>query len=41
VSQLAECLDRTVGATEVLLVRARRAFRAAYESAGAAGEEQR
>jgi RNA polymerase sigma-70 factor (ECF subfamily) len=41
VSQIAECLDRTVGATEVLLVRARRAFRAAYESAEAAGQEQR
>ncbi len=33
VPQIADCLDRTVGATEVLLVRARRAFRAAYESA--------
>ena len=32
VAEMAEILDRTVGATEVLLVRARRAFRAAYES---------
>lgn len=32
VAQVAEHLRRTVGATEVLLVRARRAFRAAYEA---------
>jgi len=32
VPEVAEHLDRTVGATEVLLVRARRAFRTAYES---------
>jgi RNA polymerase sigma-70 factor (ECF subfamily) len=41
VPQIAECLDRTVGATEVLLVRARRAFRAAYESTSGPGEEPR
>ena len=35
VAEVANCLGRTVKATEVLLVRARRAFRAAYE----AGEE--
>lgn len=32
VAEIAACLDRTVGATEVLLVRARRAFREAYET---------
>lgn len=37
VREVAECLDRTVGATEVLLVRARAAFRARYE----ATEEER
>lgn len=31
VPEIAELVGRTVGATEVLLVRARRAFRAAYE----------
>ena len=31
VAEVAEHLDRTVGATEVLLVRARRAFRSGYE----------
>ena len=31
VAAVAECMGRTAGATEVLLVRARRAFRAAYE----------
>lgn len=41
VAQIAECLDRTVGATEVLLVRARRAFRAAYETVTTPGEEPR
>lgn len=41
VPQIAECIGRTVGATEVLLVRARRAFRAAYESAETAGQEER
>jgi RNA polymerase sigma-70 factor, ECF subfamily len=40
VSEVARHLDRTVGATEVLLVRARRAFRAAYESSRP-GEEGR
>jgi RNA polymerase sigma-70 factor, ECF subfamily len=30
VPEIARCIDRTVGATEVLLVRARRAFRASY-----------
>lgn len=42
VPAVAECLGRTVGATEVLLVRARRAFRASYEltaSSDDAGEE--
>jgi RNA polymerase sigma-70 factor, ECF subfamily len=41
VAGVAECLGRTVGATEVLLVRARRAFRAAYEGDAAhhTGEE--
>jgi RNA polymerase sigma-70 factor (ECF subfamily) len=34
VPEVAQCLDRTVGATEVLLVRARRAFRAVYERLG-------
>ncbi len=32
VPETAHCLQRSVGATEVLLVRARRAFRHAYES---------
>lgn len=32
VSEVAQYLDRTVGATEVLLVRAKRAFRAIYET---------
>jgi RNA polymerase sigma-70 factor (ECF subfamily) len=36
VADVASCLGRTVKATEVLLVRARRAFRAAYE----AGEQR-
>lgn len=40
VADVAEHLDRTVGATEVLLVRARRAFRAAYESATSGEEAQ-
>lgn len=31
VRQVAECLDRTEGATEVLLVRARKAFRTVYD----------
>lgn len=33
VAEVAQALDRTVHATEALLVRARRAFRAAYEQA--------
>lgn len=33
VAEVAAHLDRTLGATEVLLVRARRAFRTAYETA--------
>ncbi|HEY9557364.1 MAG TPA: sigma-70 family RNA polymerase sigma factor [Acidimicrobiales bacterium] len=37
VREVADCLGRTVGATEVLLVRARVAFRAIYER----GEEDR
>lgn len=45
VPEVAEVLGRSVGATEVLLVRARRAFRTAYESMQAeqagTGEEQR
>lgn len=45
VPAVAECLGRTVGATEVLLVRARRAFRSGYESVQAdhteTGEERR
>lgn len=41
VPETAHCLQRSVGATEVLLVRARRAFRHAYESIdGQPGEEQ-
>lgn len=40
VPEVARCMDRTVGATEVLLVRARRAFRTEYETTGA-GEEER
>lgn len=40
VPEVAECLDRTVGATEVLLVRARRAFRAEYATLDPGGEEQ-
>lgn len=32
VRQVADCLGRTEGATEVLLVRARRAFRSAYDA---------
>lgn len=32
VSDVAACLGRTEGATEVLLVRARAAFRASYEN---------
>ncbi|MDH4362565.1 MAG: RNA polymerase sigma factor [Acidimicrobiia bacterium] len=40
VPETAHCLQRSVGATEVLLVRARRAFRHVYESIGA-GEEER
>ncbi len=39
VRQVAECLGRTEGATEVLLVRARKAFRELYEST--TGEEDR
>lgn len=40
--EVAECLGRTEGATEVLLVRARAAFRAAYEHHHAGhGEEER
>ncbi len=38
VPEVAAALDRTVHATEALLVRARRAFRAAYEAADAGGE---
>jgi RNA polymerase sigma-70 factor (ECF subfamily) len=38
VAEVAELMERTVGATEVLLVRARRAFRAEYERTG--GEER-
>jgi len=42
VPETAHCLQRSVGATEVLLVRARRAFRHAYESIDAeTGEEDR
>lgn len=39
VPEVAAHLDRTVGATEVLLVRARRAFRSAYEAADPGEEE--
>ena len=39
VREVASCLDRTEGATEVLLVRARRAFRDRYEAR--TGEEAR
>lgn len=39
VRQVAECLGRTEGATEVLLVRARRAFRSQYDDL--TGGEQR
>ena len=42
VREVAACLDRTEGATEVLLVRAKAAFRSAYEGrAGRPGEEER
>ncbi len=41
VPQVAEALDRTLHATEALLVRARRAFRAAYESTEQEPEDQR
>ena len=42
VRDVAECLGRTVGATEVLLVRARAAFRAEYEAEIAErGEDER
>jgi RNA polymerase sigma-70 factor, ECF subfamily len=41
VREVASCLGRTPGATEVLLVRAKAAFRAAYEGAGDHGEEER
>jgi RNA polymerase sigma-70 factor (ECF subfamily) len=40
VPEVAEQLDRTVGATEVLLVRARRAFRSAYEATASREEER-
>jgi RNA polymerase sigma-70 factor (ECF subfamily) len=40
VAEVARHLDRTVGATEVLLVRARRAFRTAYEAATADPNEE-
>jgi RNA polymerase sigma-70 factor (ECF subfamily) len=40
VPETAACLDRTVGATEVLLVRARRAFRHVYQLAGVSGEDR-
>jgi RNA polymerase sigma-70 factor, ECF subfamily len=39
VSEVARLLGRTVHATEALLVRARLAFRRAYEAAPAAGED--
>lgn len=39
VAEVARHLDRSVGATEALLVRARRAFRVAYETT--VGEEER
>ena len=41
VREVARCLDRTEGATEVLLVRARKAFRHQYEQPTARGEEDR
>ena len=42
VREVASCLGRTEGATEVLLVRARAAFRSAYEGDGRhPGEEER
>jgi RNA polymerase sigma-70 factor, ECF subfamily len=41
VAEVAAHLGRTIGATEVLLVRAKRAFRAAYDAADADGEEGR
>ncbi len=40
VPETAHCLQRTVGATEVLLVRARRAFRHAYQAIDAGEEDQ-
>lgn len=40
VPETAHCLQRSVGATEVLLVRARRAFRHAYESIEPGEEDQ-
>jgi RNA polymerase sigma-70 factor (ECF subfamily) len=40
VSEVAELLDRTLHATEALLVRARAAFRRAYQDQGPAGEEE-
>jgi RNA polymerase sigma-70 factor, ECF subfamily len=40
VAEVARLLGRTVGATEVLLVRARRAFRETYESCQKRGEDQ-
>lgn len=40
VPETAHCLQRSVGATEVLLVRARRAFRHVYESIDAGEEDQ-
>lgn len=40
VPQVAALLGRTTGATEVLLVRARRAFRAAYEARTDGGEDR-
>jgi RNA polymerase sigma-70 factor (ECF subfamily) len=41
VREVATCLGRTEGATEVLLVRARAAFRTRYEATGHHGEEDR
>lgn len=41
VREVAACLDRTEGATEVLLVRARAAFRARYQGDADQGEEER
>jgi RNA polymerase sigma-70 factor (ECF subfamily) len=40
VADVARQLDRTVGATEVLLVRAKRAFRSAYEPAFRSADEE-